>query len=167
VAAVRLDLDTSGKSPAYLHRRKKFRARAGKLVAGFLNRTAAAFFGACHSSHVSSSSQDASRRAAVRTIKIGMICSENRFPLVRIMPARTRERAGTRRGKDPRPPAASASDEPPWIGPGGMGFAPEMIAQKAIMPYMVHPQREASMTAYLISLALAGLVAIAVWEGLA
>jgi hypothetical protein len=32
---------------------------------------------------------------------------------------------------------------------------------------MVHPQREASMTAYLISLALAGLVAIAVWEGLA
>jgi hypothetical protein len=32
---------------------------------------------------------------------------------------------------------------------------------------MVHTQREASMTAYLISLALAGLVAIAVWEGLA
>jgi hypothetical protein len=53
------------------------------------------------------------------------------------------------------------------IAPGGMGFAPEMIAQEAIMPYMVHPQREASMTAYLISLALAGLVAIAVWEGLA
>jgi hypothetical protein len=40
-------------------------------------------FGACHSSHVSSSSQDASRRAAVRTFKIGMICSENRFPLFR------------------------------------------------------------------------------------
>ncbi len=51
--------------------------------------------------------------------------------------------------------------------PGGIGFAPEMIAQEAIMPHMVHPQREASMTAYLISLALAGLVAIAVWEGLA
>lgn len=67
-----------------------------------------------------------------------MICSENRFPLFRIMLARTRERA-----------------------------APEMIAQEAIMPHMVHPQREASMTAYLISLALAGLVAIAVWEGLA
>jgi hypothetical protein len=32
---------------------------------------------------------------------------------------------------------------------------------------MVHPQREASMAAYLISLALVGLVAIAVWEGLA
>jgi hypothetical protein len=47
-----------------------------------------------------------------------------------------------------------------------MGFAPEMIAQEAIMPqWFIH--REASMTAYLISLALAGLVAIAVWEGLA
>src|SRR5450631_775095 len=38
--------------------------------------------------------------------------------------------------------------------------------EKAIEPYMfIHG--EASMTAYLISLALAGLVAIAVWEGLA
>ena len=80
------------------------------------------------------------------------------------MPARTHERAGTRRGKDPRPPAASASDDPPWIA---FGFAPGMIAQEAIMPHMVHPQRGAGMTAYLISLALAGLVAIAVWEGLA
>jgi hypothetical protein len=113
VAAVRFNLDTSGKSPAYLHHRKNFGARAGKLVAGFLNRTAAAFFGACHSSHVSSSSQDASRRAAVRTFRIGMISSENRFPLFRIMLAHTRERAGTRRGKDPCPPAASASDDPP------------------------------------------------------
>jgi hypothetical protein len=49
----------------------------------------------------------------------------------------------------------------------GIGFAPEMIAQEAIMPHMVHRQREASMTAYLISLALAGLVTIALWEGLA
>jgi hypothetical protein len=32
---------------------------------------------------------------------------------------------------------------------------------------MDHPQREAGMTACLISLALAGLVAIALWEGLA
>jgi hypothetical protein len=76
-------LDTSGKSPAYHHHRKNFKARAGKLAAGFLNRTAAAFFGACHSSYVSSSSQDVSRRAAVRTIKPGMISSENRFPLFR------------------------------------------------------------------------------------
>ena len=96
-----------------------------------------------------------------------MISSEDRFPLFRIMVARTRERAGTRRGKDPRPPAASASDDPPWIGLEGIGFAPEMIAQEAIMPHMVHRQREASMTAYLISLALAGLVTIALWEGLA
>jgi hypothetical protein len=29
--------DTSGKSPAYLHRRKIFKARAGKPVAGFFN----------------------------------------------------------------------------------------------------------------------------------
>ncbi len=49
----------------------------------------------------------------------------------------------------------------------GIGFAPEMIAQEAITPHMVHIRREASMTAYLISLALAGLVAIAVWEGFA
>jgi hypothetical protein len=34
--------DTSGKSPAYLHHRKNFGARAGKLAAGFFNR--AAFF---------------------------------------------------------------------------------------------------------------------------
>ena len=36
MVAVRLNLDTSGKSPAYLHYRKKFGARAGKLAAGFL-----------------------------------------------------------------------------------------------------------------------------------
>jgi hypothetical protein len=78
-----LALDTSGKSPAYLHHRKNFKARAGKPAAGFFNRTAAAFFRACHSSHVGSSSQDASRRAAVRTFRIGMISSENRFPLFR------------------------------------------------------------------------------------
>jgi hypothetical protein len=33
--------DTSGKSPAYSHHRK-YQARAGKLVAGFLNRPPAA-----------------------------------------------------------------------------------------------------------------------------
>jgi len=73
-----------------------------------------------------------------------MICSENRFPLFRIMLARTRERAGTRRGKDPRPPAASASDDPPWIGPRGIGSAPEMIAQEAIMlQWFIHRERPA------------------------
>ena len=152
MAAVRLDLDTSGKSPAYLHRRKKFRARAGKLVAGFLNRTAAAFFGACHSSHVSSSSQDASRRAAVRTFirSHARTCRHAAWAKIRARPRRPGQRRSAM-----------------LIALEGKGFAPEMIAKKTIMPHMAHPQREASMTAYLISLALAGLVAIAVWEGLA
>jgi hypothetical protein len=113
LSRLRIEFDTSGKSPAYLHHRKNFRARARRLAAGFFESDGSRIFRACHSSHVSSSSQDASRRAAVRTIKIGMICSENRFPLFRIMLARTRECAGTRRGKDPCPPAASASNDPP------------------------------------------------------
>jgi hypothetical protein len=33
------------------------------------------------------------------------------------------------------------------------------------MPHLIHAPEEAGMTAYLISLALAGLIAIAVWEG--
>jgi hypothetical protein len=36
-----------------------------------------------------------------------------------------------------------------------------MIARKAIMPHLGHPQQETRMTLYLISLPLAGLVAIA------
>ena len=45
--------DTSGKSPAYLHHRKNFRARAGKPAAGFLiwilsNWTAISFHGVRH-----------------------------------------------------------------------------------------------------------------------
>jgi len=44
-------------------------------------------------------------------------------------------------------------------------FAPEMIAE-AIMPHISFvARREAGMTVYLIALALAGLVTIAVWEG--
>jgi hypothetical protein len=42
-----------------------------------------------------------------------------------------------------------------------------MIARTAIMPHIGSRPEEASMTVYLISLALVGLVAIAVWEGLA
>jgi hypothetical protein len=39
-----------------------------------------------------------------------------------------------------------------------------MIAT-AIMPHIfIHPDEEAGMTAFLISLSLAGLIAIAVWE---
>ena len=43
-----------------------------------------------------------------------------------------------------------------------------MIAGTVIMPHIsfIPARREAGMTAYLISLALAGLVAIAVWDGL-
>jgi hypothetical protein len=37
-AAPEKSFDTSGKSPAYPHHRKNFRARAGKPAAGFLNR---------------------------------------------------------------------------------------------------------------------------------
>jgi hypothetical protein len=33
------------------------------------------------------------------------------------------------------------------------------------MPHLIHAREEADMTAYLISLALAGLIAIAIWEG--
>jgi hypothetical protein len=54
------EFDTSGKSPAYLHHRKNFEARAGKPAAGFLNRTAAAF-AALSSSHVSALTRDASQ----------------------------------------------------------------------------------------------------------
>jgi hypothetical protein len=45
----------------------------------------------------------------------------------------------------------------------GIGFVPEMI-RIAIMPH-IFIQGQRPMTAYLISLALVGLVAIAVWEG--
>ena len=45
----------------------------------------------------------------------------------------------------------------------GIGFTTEMIAM-AIMPH-IYIQGGNPMTAYLISLALVGLIAIAVWEG--
>ena len=65
-----------------------------------------------------------------------------------------RERAGARRGLEihdrTRPPV-------------GIGFAPEMISL-SIMPH-IFISSEKPMTAYLISLALVGLIAIAVWEG--
>jgi len=46
--------------------------------------------------------------------------------------------------------------------PVGIGFAPEMIGL-AIMRRFISSEKP--MTAYLISLALVGLIAIAVWEG--
>jgi hypothetical protein len=59
--------------------------------------------------------------------------------------ARTRERAGTRRGKGPRPPAAPPRRSAVRIALGGIGFAPEMIVRKAIMPRFefIHRKRPA------------------------
>jgi len=71
--------------------------------------------------------------------------------------AGARERAGPRRGDRRsrlRPLAVR-----------GIGFAPEMIARFAIMPHLQFPERP-HMTAFLISLALVGLVALALWDGL-
>jgi hypothetical protein len=77
--------------------------------------------------------------------------------------AGTRERAGTRRGKSmsARGPAAAICSR---IARGGIGFAPETIATAVCRRFIRRPANEAAMTAYLISLALAGLIAIAVWE---
>lgn len=71
--------------------------------------------------------------------------------------AGTRERAGTRRG----PVSTSARG----LHVMEIRFVPQMIAE-ATMPHILFiPKGEAGMTACLIVLALAGLVAIAVWEG--
>lgn len=87
--------DTSGKSPAYLHHRKNSKARAGKPAAGFfnpyfLNRTAAARHGATSSHAPLPEASQAGRR-----------------PSQFLNSAGTRERAGTWRGRSPRPHAAS------------------------------------------------------------
>jgi hypothetical protein len=65
-----------------------------------------------------------------------------------------REHVGLRRG--------SSS---PHAAPDGIRFAPQMIcARAAIMPHVSNFFGEMPMTAYLISLALVGLVVIAVSE---
>jgi hypothetical protein len=72
--------------------------------------------------------------------------------------AGARERDGTQRGTK----ATSAR------GPlrfEGYGFAPEMIVVPCDHAAHLNSRSEPPMTAYLISLALAGLIAIAVWEG--
>jgi hypothetical protein len=63
-------------------------------------------------------------------------------------------------------PARGAAARPrPHAAPEqGIRFAPEMIAAPAIMPHILFPG-EKPMTAYLISLALIGLIAVAVLEG--
>jgi hypothetical protein len=88
------------------------------------------------------------------------------FPL-----AGARERAGMRRGlstfaRGPRSDDLQSRCERRSAIALGIGFAPEMIAQ-AIMPHILFiPDEEAGMTAYLISLALTGLILIVLWEGL-
>jgi hypothetical protein len=70
--------------------------------------------------------------------------------------AGTRERAGLRRGSSP-----------PHAAPNGIRFAPQMIsACTAIMPHISFFPGEKPMTAYLISLALVGLIVITVSEEL-
>jgi hypothetical protein len=67
--------------------------------------------------------------------------------------AGTRERAGLRRGSSP-----------PHAVPDGIRFAPQMVcARTATMPHILDLQVK-PMTAYLIALALVGLVVIAVSE---
>ena len=93
---------------------------------------------------------DASRRAAVRAF---------------IRPhARTCRHAAWQSSTSARGPGRRRSVK--GIEPGGIGFAHEIIARKRSCRILVDPQQEIRMTVYLISLALAGLVAIAVWEGL-
>jgi len=85
-----------------------------------------------------------------------------------VLLAGTRERAGRRRGQKAHVRGGPGQRRSAIrIAPGGIGFAPEMIALNAsCRTFNSCQNREASMTAYLISLALAGLIAIAVWEGL-
>jgi hypothetical protein len=61
-------------------------------------------------------------------------------------------------------PACGVDRHPPHAAPDGIRFAPQMIcACTAIMPH-VSFSGEMSMTAYLISLALVGLIVITVSE---
>ncbi len=61
---------------------------------------------------------------------------------------------------------AQATDRLRPLAVRGIGFAPEMIAPFAIMPHLQFPGLGKCMAVYLISLALAGLVALALWDGL-
>jgi hypothetical protein len=79
------------------------------------------------------------------------------FPDHALKLAGARERAGARRGHGPRSHAVSLAE---------IGFAPEMIVSIRSCRIFDSDQARPDMTAYLISLALAGLVVIAVSEGL-
>src|SRR5437899_638822 len=58
-------------------------------------------------------------------------------------------------------PDGSSAPAPPTLE--GCGFPPQMIVPLRSCRTL-HPKREQPMTAYLISLALAGLIEIAIWE---
>jgi hypothetical protein len=142
----------------------------------FSNRTAAAMRDAT-SSHARCKRR--CKRAAVRTpvehdlradasfVPRGncpTLCAGAAFGPGSYISAGTRERAGTRCGFS----ATSARGPSAIIRLCGShrrdrGSRPEMIAT-AIMPHISFIQ-EVGMTAYLISLSLMGLIAIAVWEG--
>jgi hypothetical protein len=85
-----------GQSPAYLHHRKNFEARAGKPAAGFFESDGA---------RMSRSLSFFPCQLIVLGTRQGGLPSEPSS-------ARTRERAGMRRGEGPRPPAAPASGDP-------------------------------------------------------
>jgi hypothetical protein len=108
--AVKKDLASSGKSPAYRHHRNN-RARAGKLVAGFLYRRP--HFKTPHPPMQRIDARRVLIELPSEPLKLSMISAQTRGAVLtenhlRIMfdLAGTRERAGTRRGQGharPRP----------------------------------------------------------------
>jgi hypothetical protein len=116
------------------------KARTEKSVAGFLFGILESDGGRTSTPQLPTPPPGRRERAVVRTFT----------PL-----AGMREHVGLRRGSSP-----------PHAAPDGIRFAPQMIcARTAIMP-QVSFSGEMPMTAYLISLALVGLVVIAVSEEL-
>jgi len=114
------------------------KARTEKSVAGFLFGILESDGGRPSTPQLPTPPPGRRERAAVRTFT---------------QLAGMREHVGLRRGSSP-----------PHAAPDGIRFAPQMIcARTAIMP-LVSISGEMPMTAYLISLALVGLVVIAVSE---
>jgi hypothetical protein len=189
---VRKQFDTSGKSPAYRHHRKSSGARAERSAAGFFigifllefpNRTAAARHDA---TSPNAPSPGRRKRAAVRTF--------NCVPCVQLAGTRERAgpRRGIK-PTAARGPTIGIRFAPEMIAPKPImphisferfqakacpGRDPEWIPvrvkktrqdKKPEPPFRFNrnggSMRERPMTAYLISLALVGLIAIAVSEG--
>ncbi|QWG17134.1 hypothetical protein KMZ68_19425 [Bradyrhizobium sediminis] len=162
--------DTSGKSPAYIHHRKDQQSPRRETGRG-LFRSLTCRIG--RRPHVMAPHppmhrcQKRRKRAAVRALLIWwMICSKDgsHYSVHAYFFAGTRERAGTRRGKSPRSHAAPPRRSAMRISLG-IRFAPEMIASSDHAAHFIHTEAGGRMTSYLIALALAGLVTIAVWEG--